>query len=74
MGVRCVIAFSAVGSLKEKVKPRDFVVVDQVVDWTRGVSKLDNSPGSGLQGTTGLYLKTSLVLKAAGKMRENGGP
>ncbi|KAL8689614.1 MAG: hypothetical protein Q9218_004756 [Villophora microphyllina] len=37
LGVRCVIAFSAVGSLKEEVKPRDFVVVDQVVDWTRGV-------------------------------------
>ncbi|KAL9604653.1 MAG: hypothetical protein Q9219_000373 [cf. Caloplaca sp. 3 TL-2023] len=37
LGVRCVIAFSAVGSLKEEVKPRDFVVVDQVIDWTRGV-------------------------------------
>lgn len=38
LGVRCVVAFSAVGSLKEEVKPRDFVVVDQVIDWTRGVS------------------------------------
>ncbi|KAL8860625.1 MAG: hypothetical protein Q9178_002978 [Gyalolechia marmorata] len=37
LGVRCVVAFSAVGSLKEEVKPRDFVVVDQVIDWTRGV-------------------------------------
>ncbi|KAL8955577.1 MAG: hypothetical protein Q9193_006628, partial [Seirophora villosa] len=37
IGVRCVVAFSAVGSLKEEVKPRDFVVVDQVIDWTRGV-------------------------------------
>lgn len=36
--MRCVVAFSAVGSLKEEVKPRDFVVVDQVIDWTRGVS------------------------------------
>lgn len=35
--MRCVVAFSAVGSLKEEVKPRDFVVVDQVIDWTRGV-------------------------------------
>lgn len=40
LGVRCVVAFSAVGSLKEEVKPRDFVVVDQVIDWTRGVSYL----------------------------------
>lgn len=31
------MAYSAVGSLKEEVKPRDFVVVDQVIDWTRGV-------------------------------------
>ncbi|KAL8817850.1 MAG: hypothetical protein Q9223_003390 [Gallowayella weberi] len=37
LGVRCVVAFSAVGSLKEEVKPRDFVVVDQLIDWTRGV-------------------------------------
>ncbi|KAL9007965.1 MAG: hypothetical protein Q9173_006863 [Seirophora scorigena] len=37
IGVRCVVAFSAVGSLKEGVKPRDFVIVDQVIDWTRGV-------------------------------------
>ncbi|KAL9633630.1 MAG: hypothetical protein Q9204_003321, partial [Flavoplaca sp. TL-2023a] len=36
LGVRCVVAFSAVGSLKEEVKPRDFVVVDQLIDWTRG--------------------------------------
>lgn len=38
LGVRCVVGFSAVGSLKEEVKPRDFIVVDQLVDWTRGVS------------------------------------
>lgn len=38
LGVRCAIGFSAVGSLKEEVRPRDFVVVDQYVDWTKGVS------------------------------------
>lgn len=38
LGIRCVVGFSAVGSLKEEVKPRDFVVVDQLIDWTRGVS------------------------------------
>lgn len=32
------MGFSAVGSLREEVKPRDFVVGEQVVDWTRGVS------------------------------------
>jgi 5'-methylthioadenosine phosphorylase len=37
IGVRCVIAFSAAGSLAEEVKPRDFVVPDQVIDRTKGV-------------------------------------
>ncbi len=37
IGVRCVIAFSAAGSLAEEVKPRDFVVPDQAIDRTKGV-------------------------------------
>ena len=37
LGVRCVVAFSAVGSLREDIRPRDFVVPDQVLDRTRGV-------------------------------------
>lgn len=37
------MGFSAVGSLREEVKPRDFVVGDQVIDWTRGVSYLQNN-------------------------------
>ncbi|KAK4579850.1 S-methyl-5-thioadenosine phosphorylase [Recurvomyces mirabilis] len=37
LGVRTIIAFSAVGSLQEKIKPRDFVVPDQVIDRTKGI-------------------------------------
>ena len=37
LGVRSVIAFSAVGSLREEIKPRDFVVPDQVIDRTKGI-------------------------------------
>lgn len=37
LGVRCVVAFSAVGSLREAFKPRDFLVPDQVIDRTKGV-------------------------------------
>jgi 5'-methylthioadenosine phosphorylase len=37
MGVRTIIAFSAVGSLQEEIKPRDFVVPDQIIDRTKGV-------------------------------------
>lgn len=34
-GVRAVVAFSAVGSLRTEIRPRDFCVVDQIIDWTR---------------------------------------
>ena len=37
--MRCVVAFSAVGSLREEVKPRDFLLPDQVFDRTKGVSR-----------------------------------
>lgn len=37
LGVRTIIAFSAVGSLAEHVKPRDFVIPDQIIDRTKGI-------------------------------------
>jgi len=37
LGIRSVLAFSAVGSLREEVKPRDFLVPDQVIDRTKGI-------------------------------------
>lgn len=37
LGVRSIIAFSAVGSLQEEIRPRDFVVPDQVIDRTKGI-------------------------------------
>lgn len=37
LGVRTIIAFSAVGSLQEHIKPRDFVVPDQIIDRTKGI-------------------------------------
>ncbi|PYH44150.1 6-phosphogluconate dehydrogenase, decarboxylating [Aspergillus saccharolyticus JOP 1030-1] len=37
IGVRTIIAFSAVGSLQEAIKPRDFVIPDQVIDRTKGI-------------------------------------
>lgn len=37
IGVRTVIAFSAAGSLKEEVRPRDFVIPDQIIDRTKGI-------------------------------------
>ncbi|KAF2239736.1 5'-methylthioadenosine phosphorylase [Viridothelium virens] len=37
LGARAIVAFSAVGSLREELKPRDFLVPDQIVDRTKGV-------------------------------------
>jgi len=37
LGVRTIIAFSAVGSLQEDIRPRDFVVPDQIIDRTKGI-------------------------------------
>lgn len=36
IGVSEIIAFSAVGSLKQEIKPRDFVLPNQIIDRTRG--------------------------------------
>ena len=37
LGVRTIIAFSAVGSLREEIRPRDFIVPDQIIDRTKGI-------------------------------------
>lgn len=52
LGVRCIIAFSAVGSLQEEIKPRDFVVPDQIIDRTKGIRPFTFFEG-GLVGHVG---------------------
>ena len=37
LGVEHIIAFSAVGSLREEIKPRDFVLPSQIIDRTKGI-------------------------------------
>ncbi|KAG0251433.1 hypothetical protein BG011_007608 [Mortierella polycephala] len=37
LGVEAIIAFSAVGSLREELKPRDFILPSQVIDRTKGI-------------------------------------
>lgn len=36
IGVNAIVAFSAVGSLQNEIRPRDFLVPNQVIDRTRG--------------------------------------
>ncbi|KAF9305048.1 hypothetical protein BGZ74_011625 [Mortierella antarctica] len=37
IGVEAIIAYSAVGSLRDELKPRDFVLPSQVIDRTKGI-------------------------------------
>ena len=45
--MRAVLAFSAVGSLREELAPGDFVLPDQIIDRTKGVR-----PASFFEGTS----------------------
>ena len=35
LGVQAVVAFSAVGSLREEIRPRDIILPDQIIDRTK---------------------------------------
>lgn len=37
LGVETILAFSAVGSLRQEIAPRDFVIPNQVIDRTKGI-------------------------------------
>ncbi len=39
LGVNTVVSISAVGSLQEQYAPKHFVIVDQFIDWTKGLRK-----------------------------------
>ncbi|CAG8736005.1 13411_t:CDS:2, partial [Ambispora leptoticha] len=37
LGAKVIIAYSAVGSLQQEIKPRDFVIPSQIIDRTKGI-------------------------------------
>jgi 5'-methylthioadenosine phosphorylase len=37
LGVEVILSFSAVGSLREEIHPRDFVIPSQLIDRTKGI-------------------------------------
>lgn len=39
LGVNTIVSISAVGSLQEQYAPKHFVMVDQFIDWTKGMRK-----------------------------------
>ena len=37
LGVEAIVAFSAVGSLREEIAPGHFIIPDQIIDRTKGI-------------------------------------
>ncbi|TYJ55668.1 S-methyl-5'-thioadenosine phosphorylase [Cryptococcus floricola] len=48
IGVEAIIAFSAVGSLREEIAPGDFVIPNQIIDRTKGIREDTFFRGEGL--------------------------
>ncbi|KAK9478258.1 nucleoside phosphorylase domain-containing protein, partial [Lipomyces japonicus] len=76
IGVKAIIAFSAVGSLQEHIKPRDFVLPNQIIDRTKGI-RPSSFFENGIVGHTGfgdpfddqlaaVIARASPVLEASG--------
>ncbi|KOS17366.1 S-methyl-5'-thioadenosine phosphorylase [Escovopsis weberi] len=76
IGVRCIIAFSAVGSLQEEIKPMDFVVPDQAIDRTKGIRPFTFFEG-GVVGHVGFAdpfdAKLAAVVKTCAQQLEGDG-
>ncbi|KAF8313173.1 Methylthioadenosine phosphorylase [Clavulina sp. PMI_390] len=47
LGVKAIVAFSAVGSLREEIAPGDFIIPSQIIDRTKGIR-----PASFFEGTS----------------------
>lgn len=50
---KAVLSFSAVGSLQEHIKPRDFVLPQQIIDRTKGIRESSYLNDEGLVGHVG---------------------
>jgi 5'-methylthioadenosine phosphorylase len=48
LGVRAIIAFSAVGSLREEISPGTFVLPTQIIDRTKGIRPVSFFEGTGV--------------------------
>lgn len=76
LGVRTIIAFSAVGSLQEEIKPRDFVIPDQIIDRTKGIRPFTFFEG-GMVGHVGFGdpfdKKLAVIVRRCGHSLEGDG-
>ncbi|KAK9461084.1 nucleoside phosphorylase domain-containing protein [Lipomyces oligophaga] len=76
IGVKAIIAFSAVGSLQEPIRPRDFVLPTQIIDRTKGIRPSTFFEG-GMVGHVGFgdpFNETlaKVIAKAAPVLTEKG--
>ncbi|KAJ8099255.1 nucleoside phosphorylase domain-containing protein [Lipomyces tetrasporus] len=76
IGVRAIIAFSAVGSLREHIRPRDFVLPTQIIDRTKGI-RPSTFFESGMVGHVGFgdpfdETLAAVIAKAAPVLESNG--
>ncbi|KAF9530895.1 nucleoside phosphorylase domain-containing protein [Crepidotus variabilis] len=53
LGVRAIIAFSAVGSLREEIAPGSFILPTQIIDRTKGIRPVSFFEGTSIVAHTG---------------------
>lgn len=77
LGVKTIIAFSAVGSLRQQIGPRDFIIPNQLIDRTKGIRE-SSFYGNGLVGHAAfgepfdVDLHRLLVATSKDALRANG--
>ncbi|KAK7207192.1 putative methylthioadenosine phosphorylase [Myxozyma melibiosi] len=76
IGVKAIIAFSAVGSLQEHIHPRDFVLPTQIIDRTKGI-RPSTFFENGMVGHVGFgdpfdAKLAAVIAKAAPVLEKNG--
>ncbi|KAJ2082074.1 S-methyl-5-thioadenosine phosphorylase [Coemansia sp. RSA 988] len=64
LGVQVILGFSAVGSLREEIQPGDFVLVDQVIDRTKGKRADSFFTGTGVTAHASFGEPFSAALRA----------
>ena len=70
IGVECIISISAVGSMKEELKPGDFVLPDQFIDFTK--KRESTFFGNGIVGHISMAQPVCPVLwKVVGEVAKN---
>ncbi|KAJ2723551.1 S-methyl-5-thioadenosine phosphorylase [Coemansia sp. Benny D115] len=74
LGVQVILAFSAVGSLREEIKPGDFVLVDQIIDRTKGVRADSFFTGTGVTAHASFGEPVSRLLRNLVQAHESAVP